>query len=117
MAVVRLHTYWSPENEAILQQEGLRYAVIYRDIRDAATSWYFFVSNVRKNHYLREAVAPLSFEEGINYYIDNFLASEVRWIRDWQAHRDKAMSVELTYERLRANTYAVFGDAAAVYLR
>ncbi len=112
LAVLQLHTYWSPENEAILKREGLRYAVIYRDIRDAATSWYFFVSNVRENHYLRSEVAHLSFEEGINYYIDHFLASEVRWIRDWRAHRDPAMSYEITYEKLRADTLGVFGAAS-----
>lgn len=111
LAVVKLHTYWSPENEAILRKEGLRYAVIYRDIRDASVSWYYFVTNVRKHHYLREAVAPLNFEQGIHYYIDNFLASEVRWIRDWRTHRDPQMSVEITYEKLRADTVHVFGSA------
>jgi hypothetical protein len=112
LAVVKLHTYWSPQNEAILRQEGLRYVIIYRDIRDAAVSWYYFVTNVRENHYLRPVVGTMSFEEGLHYYIDNFLASEVRWIRDWRAHRDPAMSVELTYERLRADTIRLFGETA-----
>ncbi len=112
LAVVKLHTYWSPVNEAILRQEGLRYLVIYRDIRDVAVSWYYFVTNVREYHYLREAVAPLSFEQGLHYYIDNFLADEVRWISDWRRHRDPAMSMELTYERLRGDTLPVFAEAA-----
>jgi hypothetical protein len=112
LAVLHMHTYWSLENEAILKKEGLRYAIIYRDIRDAAVSWYFFISNVREDHYLRDAVAPLSFEEGINYYIDHYLASEVRWIRDWRTHRDPEMSVEITYEKLRADTLSVFGAAS-----
>lgn len=111
LAVLHLHTRWSPENERVLRSEGLRYAIIYRDIRDAAVSWYFFASKIRSTHYLRDSVAHLSFDEGLDYYIDHFLASEVNWIRDWRQHRDPAMSVEITYEKLRADTLGLFGDA------
>lgn len=116
LAVLHLHTYWSPQNEDILNKERLRYVIIYRDLRDAVVSWYFFVSKIRSNHYLRDAVAPLSIEQGIHYYIDHFLASEVQWIRDWRAHRETAMSMELTYEHLRANTLSVFGEACRFVL-
>ncbi len=111
LAVLHLHTRWSPQNEAILGGEGLRYAIIYRDIRDAAVSWYFFASKIRSTHYLRDHVAHLSFDEGLNYYIDHFLASEVNWIQDWRQHRDPDRSVEITYEKLRADTLGVFGAA------
>lgn len=116
LAVLHLHTYWTAQNEQFLKQSGLRYVIIYRDLRDAVVSWYFFISKNRSNHYLREAVASLSIEQGIHYYIDHFLASEVEWIRDWRVHRDPAMSVEITYERLRADTLGVFGAACRFVL-
>lgn len=116
LAVLHLHTYWSAQNEGILKKSGLRYVIIYRDLRDAVVSWYFFVSKIRSDHYLREAVAPLTVEQGIHYYIDHFLAAEAQWIRDWRAHRDPAMSVEITYERLRADTLSVFGGACRFVL-
>ena len=111
LAVLHLHTHWSPQNEVVLKREGLRYVVIYRDIRDVAVSWYFFVTKVSSQHYLAEVVAPLSFEQGLHYYIDHFLASKVQWIRDWRRHRDPDMSMEITYEHLRADTLSVFGTA------
>ena len=116
LAVLHMHTYWSPQNAEILRGSGLRYVVIYRDLRDAAVSWYFFTSKIRATHYLRSEVAHLNIDQGLHYYIDHFLASEVRWIRDWRAQRDPTKSVELTYEKLRADTLGVFGHACRFVL-
>ena len=110
LAVVKLHTHWSEQNAVVLRQEGIRYCIQYRDLRDTAVSWYFYVRDVNPNHYLHDIVSKMSIDEGLDYYVDNILASEVNWIRDWRQNRGPNCSKEISYESLRHDPFAVFSE-------
>ncbi|RME47960.1 MAG: hypothetical protein D6791_04555 [Chloroflexi bacterium] len=111
LVVMRLHTSWSPANAQILAQEGLRYLVLYRDLRDVAVSWYFDICS-RPSHYLHAQIASMELDEALDYYIAHILPANVRWIRDWRAGRDPAASLELRYESLRQDELSAFTQAA-----
>jgi len=106
--VLRLHLPWTEQNGRILEQAGQKYVVIYRDLRDCVVSWYHYVTQVEPNHFLHEQVKNLSLDEGIDYYIEHYLASEVAWIRNWRAHRHPILSREIRYEDLHRNTLDEF---------
>ncbi len=112
LAVIRLHTPWSEEATDILRQSNVPYIIQYRDLRDTAVSWYFYVTQVQSRHVLHDKISAMSFDEGLNYYIDRLLPERVRFIRNWRTHRDPQLSCEVTYEALLADTIAEFGRAA-----
>lgn len=112
LAVVRLHTVWTQEATDILRQERVPYVIQYRDLRDTAISWYFYVAEVQNNHVLHDKIAALSLEQGLDYYIDRLLPVRASFIRDWRSHRDPELGHEVTYESLRADTIGVFGNLA-----
>jgi len=111
LVVIRLHTPWNEQNEAVLAQANLRYLVLYRDLRDVAVSWYFDIIR-RPAHFMHDKIAPLSLEQGLTYFIDHILPANVRWIRDWRAHRDPGNSRELRFETLRKDDMGTFATIA-----
>lgn len=87
LVVIHLHLPWSEQNGRILQQENQRYVVLYRDLRDTVVSWYHYVTKVNSSHFLHSRLKKLTLEEGIDYYIEHYLAHEVEWIRNWRRYR------------------------------
>jgi hypothetical protein len=93
LGVVRMHTPPSPENISILKQEGIRYCVLYRDLRDVAISWFYYVKN-ETDHILHNAVKDMSLNEGIEYFAQNRLSGYASWIRGWRENRDKLNRIQ-----------------------
>lgn len=116
LAVVRLHTVWTPEASEILRHERVPYIIQYRDLRDTAISWYFYVAEVQNKHVLHDKIAAMSLEQGLDWYIDRLLPVRARFIRDWRSHRDPEFGHELSYEALRTDTLATFSRLARACL-
>lgn len=108
LVVLRLHLAWSRDDDHILRYNKQKHIVIYRDLRDVAVSWYHYVAEVNKKHFLHSRVRELSLHEGIDYFIDNSLKWYVKWIRDWRRHRHPMLSTETSYETLRQDTFPEF---------
>ena len=114
LAVIRMHTPPSQENISILKQEGIRYCVLYRDLRDVAISWFYYVKN-ETDHILHNAVKDMSLNEGIEYFAQNRLSGYASWIRGWRENRDKLNSIGITYEVLLRDTRKVFAELARFF--
>lgn len=102
--VIRLHTRATFDNLAVLNDNNIRYCILYRDLRDVAVSWYFYVKNVDTGHRNHNVVSKLDVVDGLNYYIDNILVYHVDWIINWLERRDAEKSLLIKYEELLANT-------------
>lgn len=116
LAVVRLHTVWTPEASEVLRHEQVPYIVQYRDLRDTAVSWYFYVVEVQNRHVLHDKIAAMSLEQGLDWYIDRLLPVRARFIRDWRGHLDPEWGHEVSYEALRRDTVGTFGRLARACL-
>jgi hypothetical protein len=114
LVVVRMHTPPSQENITILKQEGIRYCVLYRDLRDVAISWFYHIRN-DTDHLLHNAIKDMSLMEGIEYFAQNRLSGYASWIRGWRENRDELNSVEIAYEALLGDTRTVFADLARFF--
>ena len=105
LVVVKVHAPGSPHNIEVLRTAGLRYAVLYRDLRDVAVSNFFFVRQ-RPWHPEYPLYAKLSLAEGLALFAERTLAAYADWIKSWHENRDSAMSLELRYEQMVSNPMA-----------
>jgi len=108
LAVICLHSPWTQENSHILEKNNQKYIVLYRDLRDTAVSWYFYIKNVNKKHSLHSTIKNLPINRGVEYYIEYILQHNVNWIRSWRMNRHKDLSTEVRYEDLLNDTYIEF---------
>jgi hypothetical protein len=114
LVIVRMHTPPSQENISTLKQEGIRYCVLYRDLRDVAISWFYYVKN-EQEHFLHNTVKDMSLNEGIEFFAENRLGGYASWIRGWRENRDRLNSIEITYEALLQDTRTVFAELARFF--
>lgn len=109
------HMSASKENLDILQQIYPRAIIHIRDVRQATLSWLHHLERhpewIEKldfslpNHY-RE----MSFEEKLDWQIDNYLPICVRWIQEWlEVEKNKQMDIVITtYEEMISNSMQFF---------
>ena len=114
LVVIKLHTSPRRENISILKQEGTKYCVLYRDLRDVAISWFYYVKN-ETEHFLYDTVKDMGLSEGIEFFARNRLGGYASWIRGWRENRDKLNSIEVTYEALLRDTRTVFAELARFF--
>lgn len=99
LVVLKLHVHGSPHNFNLLKNNNIPFVVIYRDLRDVAVSYYFYVKqtpwhpqyNIYKN---------LTVEEGLQYFAHNLLSEYVEWIESWTKIADNSLKLILRYEDL-----------------
>ncbi|MEM1165375.1 MAG: sulfotransferase domain-containing protein [Planctomycetota bacterium] len=102
LVLLKMHVHGSMHNVEVLQHSGVRYAVLFRDLRDVAVSNFFYVRNTpwhpEHPHY-----AGRSIEEGLGLFADRTLPAYEAWVRSWDANRDPESSVVLRYEEMLEN--------------
>jgi hypothetical protein len=111
LAVFKLHVHGSSSNVALLHSARLRYIVIYRDLRDVAVSYCFYV---RKTPWHPEfsIYSRISVQEGMAHFGRTLLPQYAEWIRSWHRHRDPDLGIEIRYEDLLCNTTQWLTQAA-----
>lgn len=97
--VTKLHSRPTPEHLALLNGLQRPYVILFRDLRDAAVSGYFFLRGVYE-HESAAAYRGLNAEEGIARWMDEKLAERVQWIDGWLAGRDVKWGLVVRYEDL-----------------
>ncbi len=108
--VIKLHTRGTPENISILHRNKVKYCIMYRDMRDVALSWFFYVKNVNPGHSLHARLQSMEVDEGLLFFIENEdmegdgVLPYFNWLNNWLKNRDPRESIVLTYEALRAKT-------------
>jgi hypothetical protein len=111
LVVTKMHVHGSPHNAKLLHDAGVKYVVLYRDLRDVAVSHYFYVRQTPW-HPEYPIYKDLSVQEGLATFADRLLLPFVDWIRSWHQNRDPELSLELRYEEMLADTVGVMTRVA-----
>jgi len=101
----------SPHNLEVLRAAGVKYVVLYRDLRDVAVSYYFYVRQTPW-HPEYPVYARLSVTEGLATFARRTLPAYADWVRSWHRNGDPAMGLELRYEQMLADTAEVMTRVA-----
>lgn len=114
LCVVKLHCHGSDNNLSVLREAGLRYCVLYRDLRDAAVSYVFYVRRTPW-HPEHPAYRDLTVPEGLVRFARTLLPEWRDWIWSWVRGRDPDRSLLLSYEELRARTRDCLDRVATLF--
>ena len=106
LVVTKMHVCGSLHNVQVLREAGVRYVVLYRDLRDVAVSYVFYVQQTPW-HREYPVYARLSPREGLAVFAQRTLPAHADWVRSWQANRDADVSLVLRYEELLSDTAAI----------
>ncbi len=104
--VTKLHCKPTSEHIALLNGLQRPYVILFRDLRDAAVSAYFYLHGV----YRHDSAAPyrtLGAEEGIARWIDERLSERIEWIDGWLRGHDPKWGLIVRYEELLRDTLGV----------
>jgi lipopolysaccharide transport system ATP-binding protein len=99
LVLTKMHVPGSAHNVEVLRAAGVKYVVLYRDLRDVAVSHFFYVRQTPW-HPEYSLYARLSLQEALALFADRTLVAFVEWIRSWRQNRDPKMSLLLRYERM-----------------
>jgi hypothetical protein len=106
LVVTKMHVHGSPHNVQLLHSAGIKYVVLYRDLRDVAVSYVFYVRQTPWHPEYR-LYSCRDVREGLALFAERTLLAYVRWVASWHQNRDPQMGLMLTYEQLLADTSAV----------
>lgn len=102
LVIAKMHVHGSPHNVAVLRNAGIPYLVMYRDLRDVAVSYVFYVQRTPW-HPEHPQYRGLHSDAALHRFADTLLMPYVEWVRSWHANRDIATSMALRYEDLLAS--------------
>lgn len=109
------HMSASKKNIDILQKICPKAIVHFRDVRQATLSWLHHLE--RRPAWIEELKLPvpinyrqMSLEEKLDWQIDNYLPSCVRWIQEWlEVEKNKDIDILImTYEEMVSNPLQFF---------
>lgn len=100
--VLKLHLNGTAHNVNTLRMAGLRWVVLFRDLRDVAVSYIFYVQRTTYHPDHRQ-YAKLSTKEALHRFANHWLPQYVQWVNSWQVYADTDDCLILTYETLRNN--------------
>ncbi len=114
LVLTKMHCHGSPHNAAVLRRAGVRYVVLFRDLRDVAVSNYFYVRNTPWHpeypHYHGRTV-----QDGLIAFAERTLPAYVEWVRSWHANRDPEKSLVFRYEELLTDDLGCLRRMAALF--
>lgn len=97
LVLTKMHVHGSLHNTRLLREANLRYVVLYRDLRDVAISYFYYVRQTPW-HPEFPAYRGLDLEHGLALFAETMLPAYIAWVRSWRANRDPELSLELRYE-------------------
>lgn len=106
LAVTKMHIHGSLHNAQVLHKSGVKYVVLYRDLRDVAVSHYFYVKQTPW-HPEYASYMSLSLQEGLALFGVRLLPDFADWVRAWDANRDPSRSLMVKYEDMLADTFGM----------
>jgi hypothetical protein len=114
LVVLKLHVHGSANNAGILEQAELNYVVIFRDLRDVAVSYFFYVKNTPWHPEYARYKDVSSCTEGLYLFAENILPAYHRWVESWSAV-SSARCLIVKYEEMRADSLNVFSKILKHY--
>jgi hypothetical protein len=111
LIVLKMHLPGSSHNRLLLEQANIKHIILYRDLRDVAVSYHFYVSNTPW-HPEHPIYKRMNIQDGLYYFAETLLSPYEKWIRDWYTNRHPALSKMCTYEQLQRDTRVVMTSIA-----
>jgi hypothetical protein len=111
LVVTKMHICGSPHNARLLHEAGMKYVILYRDLRDVAVSYHFYVRQTPW-HPEYPVYKGLSIEEGLTTFADRLLIPYADWVRSWHQNRDPGMSLVVRYEEMLTDTAGILTRVA-----
>ena len=114
LTVLKLHVHASEHNLKLLKQEQIPIVILYRDLRDVAVSYYFYVKNTpwHPEHPLYQHT---DLEAGLTYFAHSRLMEYVQWIEAWNEAQPFANCLTVRYEDLLTTPEQTFTKIAQHY--
>ncbi|HZW10453.1 MAG TPA: sulfotransferase domain-containing protein [Phycisphaerales bacterium] len=114
LVLTKMHSHGSPHNAGVLRRAGVRYVVLFRDLRDVAVSNFFYVRNTPW-HPEYPVYRGRSVADGLAIFADRTLGEYADWVRSWEANRDSEASLVLRYEQLLEDDLGSLRRMAALF--
>lgn len=103
LVVMKMHVHGSAHNVQLLGRHEIPYVVLYRDLRDVAISYYFYVRRTPWHPDFRR-FEGIDLRDGLLRFAEHPLPAYVAWIESWRANAAPEGSLTLRYEDLLADT-------------
>ncbi|MCB0062377.1 MAG: sulfotransferase domain-containing protein, partial [Caldilineaceae bacterium] len=114
LVVNKMHVHGSLHNVHLLHQANVRYVILYRDLRDVAVSYYFYVRHTPWHPEYRQYI-NLSPEQGLRCFAERLLPAYMKWIQSWHENRNPTQSLMIRYEEMVQNPVKVMTDVAQLF--
>ena len=114
LVLTKMHCPGTQRNVAELKAANIPCAILYRDPRDVAVSYYFY-ARATPWHDDFSVLKNMNPQEGIGYFISKRLPEFAVWMRSWRDNRNPDSSVMLSYEEMLKNPEAALGSVFDVF--
>jgi hypothetical protein len=111
LVVSKMHVHGSRHNVEVLRGGGVRYVVVYRDLRDVAVSYFYYVRQTPW-HPEHPVYADLGVEEGLDVFAERTLLAYAAWVRSWRENGDAELGLVVRYEEMHGDTAGVLTRVA-----
>tara|TARA_E500000318_G_scaffold85651_4_gene81840 strand:+ start:19663 stop:20568 length:906 start_codon:yes stop_codon:yes gene_type:complete len=111
LVLTKMHVHGSIHNTRILRESGIRYVVLYRDLRDVAVSNFFYVRNTpwHPEHAIYKGT---DLRTGLIRFAERTLGAYSDWIYSWHKNHDPDLCHIIRYEQLLENDAATLKQVA-----
>ncbi len=99
LVLTKMHVHGSEHNARVLREAGVRYVVLFRDLRDVAVSNSYYVRNTPW-HPEHPYYAGKDVQECLGVFAERTLDDYANWVRLWAANADPERSIILRYEEM-----------------
>lgn len=114
LVLTKMHVHGSEHNARVLRDAGVRYAVLFRDLRDVAVSNTYYVRNTpwhpEHPHYAGKTV-----QDCLAVFAERTLVDYANWVRLWAKNADPERSVILRYEQMLEGVEACLRQIADLF--
>ncbi len=112
LLIMKMHLNGTPQNAKVLHLSGIKYVILFRDLRDVAVSYSLYVSRTPWHPDYRP-YQKLTVQEMLAKFAETHLLAYSHWIELWHENRDPELSLMARYEDLRSDPEKVLQEVAS----
>ena len=108
LVLMKLHCHGSDNNMQILKSNNVPVVALFRDLRDVAVSYIYYVQKT-PYHPEHRKYRGVGMNEALTEFGKTLLPAYRHWIESWQSQANEHDLLILRYEDLHADTVSVLG--------
>ncbi|MBC8309472.1 MAG: sulfotransferase domain-containing protein [Phycisphaerales bacterium] len=114
LVLTKMHSHGSVNNVRVLEEAGINYVILHRDLRDVAVSYHFYVHNTPW-HPEHKRHRNKSVQEGLAVFCERMLPAYIDWVKSWKKNANPEHSVQLRYEDMLVDPIAGMTKVATLF--